>query len=205
MLYLKRISGLDELKKYYKSDIESDLTDYLNDNAIEYHTCKQVPLVIVRESGKVFSNEWFINFRDELIYDIENNRYSKIEMYEKGESKVKDIYALLESTNSTKQQVIVSANIFEENSGDAVVKHIELLSELYVGDTEESIPNDITFDGMESELLAVIDTLGSKDYYFMALVSANWEASYSYLDGTEYDVEFDVTELKDLNDLKGLI
>lgn len=203
MLYLKRIAGLEELKKFYEADLESD---FIHDNGVEYHICTKVPLVIVSDSGRFFSKEWIINFKNELIYDMENNKYSILDMYEKGKSRAKDIYVLLDSKNQTKQQVLVSAHIFEEKDvDDRVIKHIEFLSELSVEDTEDSVPNALTFEGMDSELLNVIDTLGSKDYYFMALVSAHWVYTQSYLEGTECEVEFDVTELKDLNELKGLI
>lgn len=57
------------------------------------------------------------------------------------------------------------------------------------------------FADIDSALIEAIDIGECKEYHFIALVEAEFTTDETP-DGTEYDVEYQVTEIKSLSDLK---
>lgn len=87
-MVIGRISNVKQLKEKHSKDKRKY---NLGEKAF---ACTSNPLFLVTLEGeKIASNEWFININNELIYDIKNNKWINMEMYEKGESTVtKGIY-----------------------------------------------------------------------------------------------------------------
>ena len=52
------------------------------------------PIIIDRNEDFFVSKEWFMNDNNELIYEEKSNRYFNLELFEKNESVVKNVYIL---------------------------------------------------------------------------------------------------------------
>jgi hypothetical protein len=92
-----------------------------------------------------------------------------------------------------KYKAIVSAHIWLDDNGR---ENVEILSKI---DNDEK--GTEVFDDIDHALLSEIDIGGSKDYYFIAIVESEF-VEYQTLEGTEYDVEHEVTEIKSIQDIK---
>lgn len=88
---------------------------------------------------------------------------------------------------------IVTAHIFADEEGD---KFLEIL---HCVDDEEVYTG--VFDDMDHAIMDDIDPKGSGDYYFMAIVKAEFVTSRSW-EGEETDIEYEVIEIKSLEDVK---
>lgn len=91
-----------------------------------------------------------------------------------------------------KLYAIVTAHIYEDEEND---KDIEILTQI-----DNDINGSDAFCDITNALLDEIDTEGSEDYYFMAIVEAEFIVSRGW-DYTEYDVEYYVKEIKNIEDI----
>lgn len=87
-MVIGRISNVKQLKEKHSKDKRKY---NLGEKAF---ACTSNPLFFETLKGdKVATNEWFVNNNNELIYDIKNNKWVNMDMYENGESTVtKNIY-----------------------------------------------------------------------------------------------------------------
>lgn len=91
-----------------------------------------------------------------------------------------------------KLKAIVSAHIYiDEKYG----KDIEILDQV---DNDENGTD--AFCDITNALLDIIDIGDSKDYYFMAIVEAEFVVHQGF-DYTEYDTEYYVKEIKSIDDI----
>ena len=90
---------------------------------------------------------------------------------------------------------LISARIFLDDDGDP---DIEPLTS--VDDNHEH--NEI-FDDIDQALLAQIDPVFDKDgnYYFMAIVKAEFTKDFTPEGGMDYDIDYDVQLINSLNDV----
>ena len=88
---------------------------------------------------------------------------------------------------------IISAHIFLDEKNN---KCLEVLN--HIDDDREGLS---MFDGYEDEVLSEIDMGESEDYFFIAMIEATPVTHYGH-EYTEYDVEFKLKEVKDMQDLK---
>ena len=85
---LKRVSKNELIELYNNSRYTQECRKF---RGIKYY-CKK-PIVILNKSyGLQVSNLWFINENNELIYDINENIYINLNLYDKKESLTKDIF-----------------------------------------------------------------------------------------------------------------
>lgn len=85
---LKRVSKNELIELYNESDNIQECRKFYD---IKYY-CKE-PIVILNKSyGLQVSKLWFINEKDELIYDIMENIYVNLNLYDKKKSLTKDIF-----------------------------------------------------------------------------------------------------------------
>lgn len=89
---------------------------------------------------------------------------------------------------------IVSAHIWINDSGR---KEIEILSQVDNDDNYKDI-----FDDIDHALLEQIEPnfKQSKSYFFMAIVQSKF-VKWQTIDGDEWDVEHEVTEINSIDDL----
>lgn len=85
---LKRVSKNELIEIYNKSRNIKECRKFIG---IKYY-CKE-PIVILNKSyGLQVSNLWFINGNNELIYDMKENIYINLNLYDKKESLTKDVF-----------------------------------------------------------------------------------------------------------------
>lgn len=85
---LKRVSQNELIELYNDSYNIQECRKY---KSIKYY-CKE-PIVILNKSyGLRVSNLWFINENNNLVYDIKENIYVDLNLYDKNESITKDIF-----------------------------------------------------------------------------------------------------------------
>ena len=89
-------------------------------------------------------------------------------------------------------KAIVSGHIWIDEDGD---KEIEIFTKI----TNDEQGTDIFCD-IDHALLEDIETGDDEDYYFMAVIEAEFERTTTF-DGTEYDVNLFVKEIKSISDL----
>jgi hypothetical protein len=89
-------------------------------------------------------------------------------------------------------KAIVSGHIWIDDDGD---KGIEILTQIDNDDKGTEIFCDI-----DHALIDNIETDESDDYYFIAIVESKF-TKYHTWEGTEYDTEHYVREIKTINDL----
>lgn len=92
-----------------------------------------------------------------------------------------------------KYKAIVSAHIYIDGTYG---KDIEILEQVDNDDQYTEI-----FDDMTNALLDEIDIGDSEDYYFMAIVEAEFVVQRGW-DYTEYDVEYYIREIKRIEDIQ---
>ncbi len=88
---------------------------------------------------------------------------------------------------------IVSGHIYLDEDGD---KDIEILTQVDNDDKCTEIFCDI-----DHALLDSIEIGDSEDYYFIAVIESEFEQTETW-EGTEYDVNHYVKEIKTVNDFK---
>jgi len=89
-------------------------------------------------------------------------------------------------------KAIVSGHIYIDENGD---KDIEIFDRVD-NDNEHT---DIFCD-IDHALLEQIETGDKKDHFFMAIVKSEF-VKCEYWEGTEWETEHDVIEIKNLNDI----
>lgn len=94
-----------------------------------------------------------------------------------------------------KYKALVSGHIYKD---EKYGKDIEILSQV---DTEVGYTG--IFDDISKALMDEIETGKSEDYYFMAIVEGEFVTSQGF-DYTEHDIEYHVTEIKNLSDITAL-
>lgn len=91
------IKSSKELWNLYSEDKKTHVTDFKGDpikglTSFKAHACV-TPLIIVIGDKKIVTNEWFITqVNNELIYDIENNNWVNMDMFNEGDSVCQEIY-----------------------------------------------------------------------------------------------------------------
>lgn len=110
-------------------------------------------------------------------------------------------------------KAIVSAHIWKGEDGENEVEildiihddhnHTGIFDDIDHALLEQITPNyvpEVKYD-LESELSIVIkDNLQASDYYFMAIVEAEFVTSGG-LEYVEHDIEYEVTEIKSIEDV----
>lgn len=104
-----------------------------------------------------------------------------------GQSKVK---------NSEPFHAVVSAHMFVDEKGAIDVEVLDFIHDDY----DQS---DIFCD-IEYTLRDYIDFGDKKEHFFMAYVKGWFHSYYDYFDGFQCEAEFEVTELKTINDFKNI-
>lgn len=89
-------------------------------------------------------------------------------------------------------KAIVAAHIWLDDKGK---KEIEVLGIVH----NDKVGLDVFCD-VETAILEQIDIGDSDDYYFMAVVNSELVARV-YWEGTEWDAEHEVIEIKDIKDI----
>ncbi len=89
MTKLKRVDS-KFLKNLYENS--NNIRKTKKYTAIKYYCLH--PIILEHEKGVYVSKEWFINTIDELIFYSKDNYYCVLELYEKGEDDIKNIYIL---------------------------------------------------------------------------------------------------------------
>ena len=85
---LKRATKNELIELYNNAKNIRDCKKFKN---IKYY-CEE-PIVIFNKSyGLQVSNLWFINGNNELIYDIKENMYINLNLYDTNESLTKDVF-----------------------------------------------------------------------------------------------------------------
>jgi hypothetical protein len=92
-------------------------------------------------------------------------------------------------------KAIVSAHIWLDDNDR---KDIEILSQI---DNDEK--GTEIFSDIDHALRDEIDIGDSKDYYFIAIVKSEF-VEHQTFEGTDYDVEHEVTEIKLIEDIKAV-
>ena len=89
MIKTKKINS-EFLKDLYKNSV--NIKKSRKYKGIKYFCLE--PIIIDRSENFFVSKEWFINNNNELIYEEKSNRYFNLELFEKNESVVKNVYIL---------------------------------------------------------------------------------------------------------------
>lgn len=85
---LKRVSKNELIELYNKSRNIKECRKFIS---IKYY-CKE-PIVILNKSyGLQVSNLWFINKKNELIYNTDENIYIDLDLYDINKSLTKDVF-----------------------------------------------------------------------------------------------------------------
>ena len=90
-------------------------------------------------------------------------------------------------------KAIVSAHIYLDEKGE---KDIEILSQVHNDHEYTGI-----FDDIDHVLLEQIEPQTSDDYYFIAAVNSEF-VEHKYWEGSEWDVEHQVIEIKSTEDIE---
>ena len=80
----------ENLKELYKNSTKIRKSNKYK--GIKYFCLE--PIIIDRNEDFFVSKEWFMNDNNELIYEEKSNRYFNLELFEKNESVVKNVYIL---------------------------------------------------------------------------------------------------------------
>lgn len=80
----------ENLKELYKNSTKIRKSNKYK--GIKYFCLE--PIIIDRNEDFFVSKEWFMNDNNELIYEEKSNRYFNLELFEKNESIVKNVYIL---------------------------------------------------------------------------------------------------------------
>lgn len=134
-----------------------------------------IPVICIYKKGckpssslKVISNT-FVEYKDE------DDLLKKLE------------YILSNKKKKTVYKALVSAHIYQD---EKYGKDIEILTQIDDDENSTDVFCDIT-----NALMDEIDTRGSDDYYFMAMVEAEF-VELRGMDYVEYDIEYGVTEIQ---------
>lgn len=85
---LKRVSKNELIELYNKSRNIKECRKFIG---IKYY-CKEPIVILNKRYGLQVSNLWFINGNNELIYDIKENIYINLNLYDTNESLTKDVF-----------------------------------------------------------------------------------------------------------------
>lgn len=101
----------------------------------------------------------------------------------------------MKGDDSLKNKAIVSGHIWTDEKG---VKEIEILTMVANDENRADI-----FSEIDHTLIDNVEIGDSDDYYFIAIIESEL-TKYSTWEGTEYDVDYVVKEIKDPSDLLNL-
>ncbi|MCH4175906.1 MAG: hypothetical protein LKF43_00265 [Streptococcaceae bacterium] len=88
---ITEIKTSNQLHEIYTEDEPARVVDFVNEQYIKRFACNKI-LIINRNNELIATQRWFITRNNnELIYDIKNNDWVNLDMFDKGTSYCKSI------------------------------------------------------------------------------------------------------------------
>ncbi|WP_086350168.1 hypothetical protein [Candidatus Enterococcus clewellii] len=96
---IQRIRDAEHLRSIYTADkAKNNCGDVVDGKLVRAFACTSNPLMFMDKEGrKIVTNEWFVNYKDELIFNIKKNYWINMKLYVTGESAITDRIYYLES------------------------------------------------------------------------------------------------------------